>query len=97
MYWTPAQLIAHHTANGCNLLPGDLLGSGTASGPTPGSAGCLLERTRNGRESVPLRSGGTLTFLEDGDEVIMRGTCSAPGFATLGFGECRGRVVASRY
>jgi fumarylacetoacetase len=97
MYWTPAQMIAHHTANGCNLQPGDLLGSGTTSGPTPGSEACLLERTRNGREPITLGSGATVTFLEDGDEVVMRGRCSAPGVATIGFGECRGRVVASQY
>ena len=95
MYWTPAQMIAHHTANGCSLQPGDLLGSGTASGPEAGSEGCLLERTRNGREPLVLSGGATRTFLEDGDEVVMRATCSARGFATIGFGECRGRVVGN--
>ena len=92
MYWTPAQMIAHHTANGCGLRPGDLIGSGTASGPEPGSEGCLLERTGNGREPLVFADGASRTFLEDGDEVVMRGTCSAPGLVTIGFGECRGRI-----
>jgi fumarylacetoacetase len=92
MYWTPAQMIAHHTANGCSLRPGDLIGSGTASGPEPGSEGCLLERTRNGLEPLVLDDGARRTFLEDGDEVVMRGTCSAPRCVPIGFGECRGRI-----
>jgi fumarylacetoacetase len=92
MYWTPAQMIAHHTANGCNLVPGDLLGCGTASGPAPGSEACLLERTRNGREPIAV-AGQTRTFLEDGDEVVFRGRCAAPGAATIGFGECRGVII----
>jgi fumarylacetoacetase len=96
MYWTPAQMIAHHTANGCSLQPGDLIGSGTTSGPAAGSEGCLLERTRNGREPIALRDGRMRTFLEDGDEVVLRGRCSAEGFATIGFGECRGRIEAAR-
>jgi fumarylacetoacetase len=96
MYWTPAQMIAHHTANGCSLEPGDLIGSGTASGPAAGSEGCLLERTRNGREPLTLANGATRTFLEDGDEVVIRGRCTAPAAATIGFGECRGRIVGAR-
>ena len=73
MYWTVAQLLAHHASNGCNLRPGDLLGSGTVSGPEPGSRGCLLELTRRGAEPVQLPSGERRSFLSDGDEVIFRG------------------------
>ncbi len=93
MYWTVAQLVAHHASNGCNLRPGDLLASGTVSGPTPGSRGCLLERTWRGTEPLALPTGETRTFLEDGDEVIMRGWCERAGFARIGFGECRGTIV----
>src|SRR4030095_13850661 len=70
LYWTVAQLIAHHTSNGCNLRPGDLLGSGTISAPSPDGYGSLLEITDGGRRAIALASGGTRTFLEDGDEVI---------------------------
>jgi fumarylacetoacetase len=93
MYWTPAQMIAHHTANGCSLETGDLIGSGTTSGPAAGSEACLLERTRNGREPITLRDGRRRTFLEDGDDVVLRGRCRADGFATIGFGECAGRIA----
>ena len=92
MYWTLAQLLAHHTSNGCNLRPGDLLGSGTVSGPQEGSQGCLLEITRRGAQSVELPSGEQRGFLEDGDEVILRGHCERQGYARIGFGECRGVV-----
>ena len=92
MYWTMAQLVAHHTSNGCNLRPGDLLGSGTVSGPQEGSQGCLLEITRRGAHSVELPSGEQRGFLEDGDEVILRGHCERRGYARVGFGECRGVV-----
>ena len=92
LYWTPAQLVAHHASNGCNLRPGDLLGSGTVSGPGDDARGCLLERTRGGAEPVTLPSGERRTFLEDGDEVVMRGWCERPGAARIGFGECRGVV-----
>lgn len=96
MYWTPAQLVAHHTSNGCNLRPGDLLGTGTISGAAPGERGCLLELTRRGAEPVSLPSGEVRRFLEDGDEVILRGSCTRDGFARIGFGECRGVVVPAR-
>ena len=93
MYWTVAQLVAHHTSNGCNLRPGDLLGSGTISGPDPESRGSLLERTWRGRDPIKLANGELRTFLADGDEVIMRAHCERPGFARIGFGDCGGMVV----
>jgi fumarylacetoacetase len=94
LYWTPAQLVTHHASNGCNLRPGDLLGSGTIS--SEGAHGSLLEITRGGREPIPLPSGETRRFLEDGDEVILRARGKRDGFATIGFGECRGVVMAAR-
>ena len=95
MYWTVAQLLTHHTSNGCNLQPGDLIASGTVSGATKESRGCLLERTWKGTESLALPTGETRRFLEDGDEVIMRGWCERDGFRRIGFGECRGIVAPS--
>lgn len=92
LYWTMAQMVAHHASNGCNLRPGDLLATGTVSGPAPESRGCLLELTRNGAEPFDLPAGGTRVFLEDSDEVIFRGYCERPGFRRIGFGECRGVV-----
>lgn len=92
MYWTPAQMLAHHASNGCNLRPGDLLASGTVSGPEKGSLGCLLELTWRGTEPLELPSGETRKFLEDGDEVIFRGYCERDGAVRIGFGECRGVV-----
>jgi fumarylacetoacetase len=92
MYWTVAQLVAHHASNGCNLRPGDLLASGTVSGPEKESRGCLLERTWRGTEPLALPTGETRRFLEDGDEVIMRGWCERDGARRIGFGECRGIV-----
>jgi fumarylacetoacetase len=93
MYWTLAQMIAHHTSNGCDLRTGDLLGSGTVSGPDRSTAGCLLEITARGAEPVALPSGETRAFLEDGDEVTLRGRCEREGFVPIGLGECRGRVL----
>ncbi len=93
MYWTIAQLVAHHASNGCNLRPGDLLASGTVSGPTKESRGCLLERTWKGTEPLSLPSGETRAFLEDGDEVTLRGYCERPGAVRIGFGECRGTIA----
>jgi fumarylacetoacetase len=93
LYWTPAQLITHHASNGCNLRPGDLLGTGTISGPTDDSRACLLELTRRGAEPVSLPTGETRSFLADGDDVIVRGWCERDGVARIGFGECRGRVL----
>ncbi len=105
MYWTLAQMVAHHTSNGCNLQPGDLLASGTVSGPERSSRGCLLELTWDGEYGQPvpgsqrtplqLPSGERRTFLQDGDEVTFRGRCTAEGFRSIGFGECRGRVAAA--
>jgi fumarylacetoacetase len=92
-YWTPAQLIAHHTSGGCNLQPGDLLGSGTLSGPLPGQSGSLLELTRGGREAIDLDDGQTRTFLADGDVVTLRARCSRPGARRIGFGPCAGNVT----
>lgn len=95
LYWTVAQMVAHHASNGCNLRPGDLFGSGTVSGTEPGSEGCLLEKTRGGREPFSLPNGETRRYLEDGDEVIFRGHCRGPGAVTIGLGECRARVLAA--
>jgi fumarylacetoacetase len=93
LYWTPAQLLTHHASNGCNLQAGDLLGSGTVSGPGKESLGCLLELTGNGREPISLVAGEHRGFLEDGDEVVLRGYCERDGFVGIGLGECRGTVV----
>lgn len=91
MYWTAAQMVTHHASNGCNLRPGDLLASGTISGPTRDSLGCMLEITRRGAE--PLRIGEERRgFLEDGDEVIIRGECANDAHVRIGFGDCRGTV-----
>jgi fumarylacetoacetase len=96
LYWTPSQLIAHHTSNGCNLLPGDLLATGTVSGPEDDSAGCLLELTESRRKPLVLPNGETRTALEDDDEVILRGVCRREGFPEISLGECRGMVLPSR-
>ncbi|MBK7595996.1 MAG: fumarylacetoacetase [Gemmatimonadetes bacterium] len=93
MYWSPAQLVTHHGSNGCNLTPGDLLGSGTISGPAAESRGCLLERTWRGAEPLTLPDGTSRKFLEDGDEVLMTGRCESPGAVPIGFGACRGVVA----
>jgi fumarylacetoacetase len=95
LYWTPAQLLTHHASNGCNLQPGDLLGSGTVSGPGEDARGCLLELTHNGRRPFALPSGEQRSFLEDGDEVIFRGYCERPGFVSIGLGECSGTITQS--
>ncbi|MBV9118474.1 MAG: fumarylacetoacetase [Acetobacteraceae bacterium] len=93
LYWTPAQLLAHHASNGCNLDAGDLLGTGTISSPTPDGQGSLIEMTQGGREPVRLPSGEARRFLEDGDEVILRARARRGGFVPIGFGECRGIVA----
>jgi fumarylacetoacetase len=95
LYWTVAQMVAHHTSNGCNLRPGDLFGSGTISGADETSIGCLLEMTFGGRDAITLTNGETRRYLEDGDEVILRAHCRRAGAATIGFGECRGTVVGA--
>jgi len=92
-YWSVSQLVAHHTANGCNLVAGDLLGSGTQSGPTPEEAGSLLELTAGGKQPLTLGSGETRTFLADGDRVTLKGWCEKPGHARVGFGEASGTVL----
>jgi len=92
LYWTLGQMIAHHTSNGCPIRSGDLIGSGTVSGPEKENRGCLLEMTARGEEPVELPTGEKRTFLEDGDEVILRGWCDAPGYRRIGLGECRGVV-----
>jgi fumarylacetoacetase len=93
LYWTLAQMLTHHASNGCNLQPGDLLGTGTISGPTKNSLGCLLEITRRGAEPIQLPTGESRKFLEDGDEVILRGYCEQEGNPRIGFGECRGIIL----
>lgn len=92
-YWTPAQLVAHHTLGGCNLMPGDLLGSGTLSGAEPGQAGSLLELSHGGSRPITLANGETRTFLEDGDTLTLRGFCERPGRRRIGLGECSGTVL----
>ena len=93
MYWTFAQMIAHHTSNGCNLEIGDLIGSGTVSGPDSSSWGSLLELTAGGSKPLTLPNGEIRTFIEDGDEVYFRGFCAKPPYARIGFGECRALVM----
>jgi fumarylacetoacetase len=96
LYWTPAQLVTHHASNGCNLLPGDLLATGTVSGETDDAAGCLLELTANRARPIRLENGECRTALEDGDEVILRGLCKRPGYPDVSLGECRGLVLSAR-
>ncbi len=95
MYWTIAQLLTHHASNGCPLRPGDLLASGTVSGGAKDARGCLLELTTRGAEPIDLPTGEVRRFLQDGDEVILRGFCERPGAVRIGFGECRGVVLPS--
>ncbi|MGE5360802.1 MAG: fumarylacetoacetase [Bacteroidales bacterium] len=97
MYWTIAQMVTHHAVNGCNLRPGDLIASGTVSGPDHGSQGCLLELTRGGAEALRLPDGTERRFLEDGDEVVMRGFCEREGAVRIGLGECRGAILPGRH
>lgn len=92
MYWTVAQMVAHHSVNGCKLQAGDLFGTGTLSGPQPGQLGSLLEMTEGGKRAVELPNGETRTFLEAGDEVILKARCRKDGEVSIGFGECRGVV-----
>jgi fumarylacetoacetase len=92
-YWTVAQLVAHHTVNGCNLQPGDLFGSGTQSGPAPGQGGSMLELSVGGKEPLVLANGERRSFLEDGDTVILRAHCERDGYRRIGFGDCAGTIV----
>jgi fumarylacetoacetase len=93
LYWTVAQMVGHHTSNGCNPRQGDLFGSGTVSGTEPGSAGCLLEMTCGGRDPITLCNGETRTYLEDGDEIVILVKAHGPGYVSIGMGECRGTVT----
>jgi fumarylacetoacetase len=93
LYWTVAQMIAHHSSNGCNLFAGDLFGSGTISGASPEGYGSLMELSADDSREMTLPSGETRTFLEDGDEVIFRAHCRKSGFVSIGFGECRARII----
>ena len=95
MYWTIAQMVAHHSINGCQLQAGDLLGTGTLSGAQPGQYGSLLEISDGGKQPLLLASGEQRRFLEDGDEIILRARCTGDGAVSIGFGECRGRVIAA--
>jgi fumarylacetoacetase len=92
LYWTLGQMVAHHSSNGCNIRPGDLIASGTVSGPEKDSRGCLLERTWRGKEPLVLPTGEERRFLENGDEVILRGHCERDGYARIGLGDCRGVI-----
>ncbi|WP_232496336.1 fumarylacetoacetase [Novosphingobium kaempferiae] len=96
MYWTVNQMVAHHASNGCNLNTGDLLGTGTISAPVREGYGSLMELSEGGKSPLSLPSGETRTFLEDGDEIVITATASAPGRATIGFGECQARILPAR-
>jgi fumarylacetoacetase len=93
VYWTVAQMVAHHASNGCNLETGDLMASGTVSGPQRESWASLIELTQRGKEPIALPNGETRGYVEDGDEIVFRGHCAKPGFARLGFGECRAVIA----
>ncbi|MDX2422209.1 MAG: fumarylacetoacetate hydrolase family protein, partial [Amphritea sp.] len=95
-YWTVAQMVAHHTVNGCNLRPGDFFGSGTQSGPEHTQGGSLLELSRGGKEAISLPNGEQRTFLEDGDTVVMRGYCQQPDGVRIGFGEVASTVLPAK-
>ena len=95
-YWTVAQLVAHHTVNGCNLAPGDLFGSGTQSGAAPGQGGSMLELSVGGKQPLTLANGETRSFLQDGDTVILRGHCAREGYRRIGFGDCAGTIIPAR-
>jgi len=95
MYWSAAQIVAHHASNGCNLQPGDLIGTGTLSTTSDDGLGSLIEISRGGKQPITLPSGETRSFLEDGDEIVLKAWCERDGAARIGFGECVGRVVAA--
>ena len=96
LYWTVAQMVAHHTSSGCNLEMGDLMGSGTVSGLEPDSWASLLELSKGAREPLTLPNGEKRAFLEDGDEIIFRAHCERDGFARIGFGECRAEIAPAK-
>jgi fumarylacetoacetase len=93
LYWTIGQMLTHHASNGCNLQTGDLMATGTVSGKSKEERGCMLELTWRGKEPIELPSGEQRRFLEDGDEIIMKGFCEREGYRRIGFGECRGRIL----
>jgi len=93
LYWTPQQMLTHHASGGCEMLSGDLLGTGTISGPSNDQLGSLLELTENGQKPLILPNGEVRTYLEDGDEVTLKGRCHRAGFASIGFGDCCGTIV----
>ena len=95
MYWSAAQIVAHHASNGCNLQPGDLIGTGTLSTDRDDGLGSLIEISRGGKQSIALPGGETRSFLEDGDEIVLKAWCERDGAVRIGFGECVGRVVAA--
>jgi fumarylacetoacetase len=94
-FWTIAQLVAHHSVNGCNLRAGDLLGTGTQSGPTPAEAGSLLELSVGGSQSIQIGADESRTFLEDGDLIVLRAWCEKSGAARVGFGSAQGRLLSA--
>lgn len=96
MYWTFAQMLTHHASNGCNLQAGDLIASGTVSGATKNSRGSMLELALRGKDPLHLPTGEMRTFLEDGDEIVIKGFCEREGFVRIGLGECRGTIVPSQ-
>jgi fumarylacetoacetase len=95
MYWSAAQIVAHHSSNGCNLQPGDLIGTGTLSTDSDEGLGSLIEISRGGTAPIALPGGESRSFLEDGDEIVLKAWCERDGAQRIGFGECRGRVVAA--
>jgi fumarylacetoacetase len=95
MYWSAAQIITHHASNGCNLQPGDLIGTGTLSTDSDDGLGSLIEISRGGKQPIALPNGEMRSFLEDGDEITMKAWCERDGAVRIGFGECVGRVVAA--
>jgi fumarylacetoacetase len=95
LYWTVAQIVTHHASNGCNLQPGDLIGTGTISTSAPGGYGSLLEISQGGETPITLPNGETRAFLDDGDEVTLRAVGKAEGYVPIGFGECRAVIVPS--
>jgi fumarylacetoacetase len=96
MYWSAAQIVTHHASNGCNLQPGDLIGTGTLSTAEASGLGSLLEISQGGKAPMELPSGEKRAFLEDGDELTLSGRCEADGAVTIGFGRCAGRVLPAR-
>ncbi len=93
LYWTPAQMVAHHTVNGCNLQPGDLIGTGTISGPRDEELSSMLELTAGGSRPITLPNGEIRSFLADGDEITFKGRCHRENFASIGFGSCTGTIM----